>query len=179
MASIGHVAIALAARRAHRRGAAPPRWSWPASAAGWSALSLLPDVDVIAFALGIPYSAPWGHRGATHSLAFAAIVGMVAYIAVRGARWERPARTALIVALVVASHGVADAFTDGGLGSALLWPFSDQRFFAPWTPIPVAPIGLGFLSATGLRVAVIELLLFAPLFAYGLSPARRRITSSG
>jgi hypothetical protein len=46
--------------------------------------------------------------------------------------------------------------TNGGLGCALLWPFSDERFFVPWRPIPVAPIGLAFLSARGLRIAVIE-----------------------
>lgn len=171
MASIGHVALALVARRVHER-AARPRGSPLASVAFWSALSLLPDLDVIAFALGIPYSAPWGHRGATHSLAFAALVGGAAALLARAARVP-VARTGLLVALVVASHGLADALTDGGLGSALLWPFSNQRFFAPWTPIPVAPIGLDFFSEVGLRVAAVELVLFAPLFLYGLWPRRR------
>jgi inner membrane protein len=47
----------------------------------------------------------------------------------------------------------------------LLWPFSDERFFAPWTPLPVAPIGRAFLSAEGLRVALVELLVLSPLIA--------------
>jgi inner membrane protein len=42
----------------------------------WSAYcSMLPDVDVVGFSVGIPYSAMLGHRGFTHSFAFAAIVG--------------------------------------------------------------------------------------------------------
>jgi inner membrane protein len=32
--------------------------------------SILPDLDVIGFALGIPYESQWGHRGFTHSIAF-------------------------------------------------------------------------------------------------------------
>lgn len=171
MASLGHVAIALAARRLYQ-GGAPARAPAAFSIAVWCALSLLPDADVVAFTLGIPYEAPWGHRGATHSLAFAAGVGLLALVVARLARL--PAlRTSLLVAATVASHGIADAFTDGGLGSALLWPFSDERFFAPWTPIPVAPIGAAFFSARGLRVALVELVLFAPVLAYALWPRRR------
>jgi hypothetical protein len=83
MASIGHVAIGMAAARAYHEGRLP-RWS---SLALWSALSL----------------------------------------------------------------------TDGGLGCALFWPFDLTRYFAPWRPIPVAPIGLAFLSPYGVRVAAAEL----------------------
>lgn len=36
--------------------------------------ALLPDADVIAFALRIPYSAPWGHRGTSHSLAIGLLI---------------------------------------------------------------------------------------------------------
>jgi inner membrane protein len=38
--------------------------------------SILPDIDSIGFQLGIPYSSFWGHRGITHSLAFAAILAI-------------------------------------------------------------------------------------------------------
>ena len=70
-----------------------------------------------------------------------------------------------------------DALTDGGLGAALAWPFSDARFFAPWRPIPVAPIGVGMLSRRGLEVVLAEAVLFLPIFAVGLWPRRSR--SSG
>ena len=70
MASLGHIAVGMAAARVSRDAAAP-HWS---SMAWWSALSLLPDADVIGFALGVEYGDPWGHRGATHSLTFALAV---------------------------------------------------------------------------------------------------------
>src|SRR6185436_12034064 len=126
MPSIGHVALGLCGRRFYEW-AVTPRWVALSSAIVWSGVALLPDADVIAFSLGIPYGAPWGHRGATHSLCFAAVFGLVAALV---ARWARlpVLRTALVAAAVVASHGIADAFTDGGLGSALLWPFSNARF---------------------------------------------------
>ena len=53
--------------------------------------------------------------------------------------------------------------TDGGLGCALLWPFDLTRYFAPWRPIPVAPIGLSFFTPFGGAIALTELVLFAPL----------------
>jgi len=53
----------------------------------------------------------------------------------------------------------------------LLWPFSDERFFAPWTPLPVAPIGRAFLSGEGLRVATVEVVLLSPLLVYLLWPS--------
>jgi hypothetical protein len=70
---------------------------------------------------------------------------------------------------VLASHALLDTLTNGGLGCALLWPFDLTRYFAPWNPIPVAPIGLYFFSPYGLTVATVELLLFAPLLWFGLS----------
>lgn len=134
--------------------------------AAWSALSLLPDADVIAFPLGIPYRAPFGHRGASHSLAFAALMGVAAALLARApaARW----RVGLLAFAVVASHPLLDALTDGGLGVALLWPYSNERFFAPVRPIPVAPIGAGILSGRGLYVMGFEALVFAPVFAWAL-----------
>jgi inner membrane protein len=74
--------------------------------------------------------------------------------------------------LVVASHPLLDILTNGGLGCALFWPFDDTRYFAPWTPIPVSPIGLRFLSPYGMFVAFVEVVLFSPLFWFGLSGAR-------
>lgn len=89
------------------------------------------------------------------------------------------ARTGLLASLVLASHALLDTLTDGGRGCALFWPFSDARYFAPYRPIPVAPIGLGFLSARGLSVAAVELVIFAPLFAYVLWPRRARLFPRG
>ena len=40
--------------------------------------------------------------------------------------------------VAMASHGVLDALTDGGRGVGFLIPFSSERFFFPWRPIPVS-----------------------------------------
>jgi inner membrane protein len=174
MASLGHIAVGMAAARIDRHTPAP-RWS---SMAWWSALSLLPDVDVVGFALGVNYGDPWGHRGATHSFTFSIALGLAVGLAARwfkrpalrlaGARSGQAARTGLIATIVLASHATLDTMTDGGLGCALLWPFDLTRYFAPWRPIPVAPIGLAFFSPYGGIIALTELALFSPLLIFAL-----------
>jgi inner membrane protein len=150
--------------------------------AWWSALSLLPDADVVGFALGVNYGDPWGHRGATHSFTFSIVVGLAVGLAARwfrrpalrlaGARSGQAGRTALLAGLVLASHAILDTMTDGGLGCALLWPFDLTRYFAPWRPIPVAPIGLAFFSPYGGIIALTELVLFSPLLLFALRPRK-------
>ena len=170
MASLGHVAVGMAAARAHGEDRRP---SWRAFAA-WSALSMLPDIDVIGFSMGVRYEDPWGHRGATHSFAFAVIVGIAAGLVAR--RFRRPAlRTALFATVVLATHPLLDTMTDGGLGCALLWPFDLTRYFAPWRPIQVAPIGLAFLSPYGAIVAMSEIVLFLPFFVFALRTSYVRL----
>src|SRR5882672_7048025 len=122
--------------------------------------SALPDEDVLAFGLGIPYEDMLGHRGLTHSIAFAAgLAGVATWIVTRGDRRDIPgARLALSLFLAIVSHDVLDALTDGGLGVAFFAPFSGERYFFPWRPIEVSPIGLGFLSARGAMVIVNEII---------------------
>ncbi|HKH49861.1 MAG TPA: metal-dependent hydrolase [Thermoanaerobaculia bacterium] len=120
----------------------------------------LPDADVLAFAVGIPYEQMLGHRGLSHSPAFAAAVA-AALVACfrRGVRGLSPGALGAYFFAVTASHGLLDALTDGGLGVAFLAPFSGERFFFPWQPIEVSPIGLRrFLSGRGLEVLRSELL---------------------
>ncbi len=116
-----------------------PRLVPPRLAAAGVLASVLPDVDVIAFRLGIPYSASFGHRGATHSLAFALLVALAAAVFPAKLGASRRATFALVLA-AAASHPLLDALTNRGLGVALLWPLSDERFFSPVAPIHVAPI---------------------------------------
>ena len=167
MASIGHIAVGMAAARAYHHGQQPHPWKVAASMVLWSGLSLLPDLDVLGFGFGIQYADPWGHRGATHSLLFTVGLGLVlGMLAPSGGRTRL--RTAAFAAAVLVSHPLLDTLTDGGLGCALLWPFESTRYFAPWNPIPVAPIGARFFTMAGVRVAVPELLLFSPFIAYAL-----------
>ena len=170
MATLGHVAVGVVAARwrASRPGALP----LGVAMLGLAALSLLPDADFVAFHLGIPYSHPLGHRGMTHSPAFAVLVGIVIYGALRMS--GRPALLdALLATLVLASHGVLDAMTTGGLGVEFLWPMDPQRFFLPWRFIPVAPLGARMLSPRGLSVLLAEAVLFLPAWAYAFWPRSR------
>jgi inner membrane protein len=169
MASLAHVMIGMAAGRL----LSTEEPVAPARAMFWcAALSMLPDADVVGFALGIPYDAPFGHRGASHSLFFAALVGAIAFAMWATRAPKRAAGVGLLIGALVASHGLLDALTDGGLGIALLWPFSTDRFFFSWQPIPVAPIGVRFLSPQGLECALFELVVFSPALAYALWPRR-------
>jgi inner membrane protein len=114
-------------------------------------LAMVPDADVIGFPLGIDYGDMLGHRGLTHSLLFAALAGIALPIARKN--W----RAGVCLALATASHGVLDAFTNGGLGVAFFAPFASQRYFFPVTPIRVSPIGLGFFSGRGVAVLASEI----------------------
>jgi inner membrane protein len=164
------LAVGLVAARIGKRPKRLPPFVW---LVGLVVLAYLPDLDVIAFKLGIPYHAPWGHRGAAHSLGFALILGALLAVVGSLSGWF-PASVGILGGLVVASHGVMDTLTDGGLGIAVFWPFSNERSFASWTPIPVAPIGLGMFSTRGLYVIGRELVLFSPLFAFAALWPRRK-----
>jgi inner membrane protein len=121
------------------------------------AACILPDLDVLAFRLGIPYEHALGHRGFSHALLTAGVAGLAAMLA---APWLGSTRRAvlLFVALCMASHGLLDMLTDGGKGVALFWPFTEQRLFFPWHPVEVSPLRLDrILSARGLEVALSEL----------------------
>ncbi len=160
MPTIGHPLVGAALGR-HL-----PVRRWQGAVLG-AALAWLPDLDAVGYALGVPYGAEWGHRGATHAPAFAALVALALALPVA---WRRgPAlRVGLVAFLAVASHGLLDAMTDGGRGVALGWPFTDARFFLPWRPIPVGPIGLRGLWGGG--VLRWELLHFLPLAIYAAWP---------
>lgn len=117
-------------------------------------LSILPDADVATFAYDIPYGHPFGHRGFSHSIAFAVITALCATLALRTR--PRPVVFAFLF-LCAISHPLLDAMTTGGLGIAFFAPFSNGRYFLPWRPIRVSPIGARFFSARGIAVLLSEL----------------------
>ena len=171
---LSHALVATAAAQWWGRRLPKGFWAWTAVCA------MLPDIDVIAFSLGIPYEAMFGHRGFTHSFFFAAVVGALVSWHLHPS--HRSHRTALFLGftLVTTSHGLLDALTDGGRGIAFLAPFSSDRFFFPWRPIQVSPIGVGFFSARGLRVVVSEarwIWLPSAIIAASARLYRRRSTS--
>ena len=130
-----------------------PCLSWPVIAVGMI-LAMLPDADVIGFKFGVQYGDAWGHRGASHSIFFAAIVAAVLVLIARPKYWIA---TFFFWFIAMASHGILDMFTDGGLGAAIAWPFSEIRFFAPYQPVAVSPIGISnFVSMRGVQVLISE-----------------------
>jgi len=136
----------------------PPRVRLLLALAG---LSVLPDLDVVAFGLGIPYEHTLGHRGFSHSLLFAALCGFATpWLSGRSdtgsGEWWR--LTALGFAATL-SHGVLDALTNGGLGVGFFIPVSAERFFLPWRPLLVSPLSPGsFFSASGARILANEMI---------------------
>lgn len=121
-------------------------------------VSILPDLDVVAFHLGFPYAHDFGHRGATHSLMFAAIIALLGSTAIHYFK-ASITRTFSFLLLAAASHGLLDAFTNGGLGIAFFWPFSSVRYFAPVQVIEVSPLSMSrIFSARMGEVLMSELL---------------------
>ncbi|HEX8515300.1 MAG TPA: metal-dependent hydrolase [Bacteroidia bacterium] len=117
--------------------------------------SILPDADVVSFAFGIPYESFWGHRGFTHSIVFAFLLGIfITATFYHSGSWNKTAlKHVLFFSLCTASHGLLDALTSGGLGVAFFSPFNNERLFFPWRPIRVSPIGArNFFSEWGIRV---------------------------
>src|SRR3954469_3000055 len=116
-----------------------------------AALGLAPDLDVVAFRFGIPYGSRFGHRGFSHSFCCAALLAAGAAALTWSAFGVPWWQLAAVYFAVTASHALLDARTNGGLGVALFAPRDARRYFLPWRPIQVSPIGLAALSRWGLR----------------------------
>jgi inner membrane protein len=120
--------------------------------------AVVPDLDVIGFRLGISYGHPLGHRGFSHSLAFAALLALAAALGTRTLD-ASSRRVFSFIFISTASHGILDAFTNGGRGIAFLWPWSNARYFAPIQPIEVSPLNISrFFAEGGADVILSELI---------------------
>lgn len=141
--------------------------SYPKSMTSWKfatlgiLCSVLPDADVISFYVGIPYDHLLGHRGFFHSFLFAVILGTLVTIIFYPKKLKTWKGLGFIsyFTLCAASHSILDAMTSGGLGVAFFSPWNNTRYFLPWRPIQVSPIGIGnFFSEWGWRVIKSELI---------------------
>jgi len=112
-------------------------------------LAMLPDLDVVSFYFGIPYGARLGHRGLSHSLFVALLISLLVALAASGLFAVSWWLLWLCFFAAMASHTLLDAMTDGGLGVALFSPLDDRRYFLPFRPIRVSPIGLAALGRWG------------------------------
>ena len=107
-----------------------------------------PDIDVLFYVGGSFFDHLVLHRGITHALVFAPVVGpLLGYLWWRGQyrdavdmrRW-----CILVAVLALWSHPLLDVLTT--YGTQLLLPFSDARFAIPAMPI-IDPIYTGLLLA--------------------------------
>jgi|SRR5215475_9624412 len=170
---IAGIALAQAAKPDWRR-----QWGFWCLAVS---CSILPDIDVIGFRIGVHYGDLWGHRGMTHSLLFAAVTGVLCSTFVAG-RWRERWQAALLLFVITASHGLLDALTNGGLGVAFFSPFDTNRYFFPWRPIQVSPLAAHrFFSERGLAVLWTEIrsvwlpALFAGALLYALGQQQQTL----
>ena len=117
--------------------------------------AVIPDLDVIMLRF-VAYEHPLGHRGFFHSLFFCLVLSViVTLIFYRKEKLVSHNGKLLVLYFFLcgASHGLLDMCTNGGLGVALFAPFDNTRYFFPFRPIQVSPIGIGnFFSYRGLRV---------------------------
>jgi len=122
-------------------------------------LPMAPDFDVIGLPLGVPFLSMWGHRGISHSITGALVLGAITAALASRALGARCVPLALYFAAITATHGVLDALTTGGPGVAFFAPFDSTRYFFSWRPIPVSPLPKNFFSAWGWYVFRWELAL--------------------
>jgi inner membrane protein len=130
--------------------------SWRLAVAG-AICGALPDADSLSFQFDVARGSILGHRGWTHSIGFAGLIGALAALAAPRLR-ARPAVAFAFIAAATLSHPLLDMLTNGGSGVALWWPFSSERVFFGWRPVLVAPISVArFFSSRGWQVLLSEL----------------------
>jgi inner membrane protein len=127
----------------------PGRIGWRLALAG-AACAVLPDADLLMHTLHFDrYSGTYGHRGFTHSLGFALLVGvlgaLLAGLHPPRSRWL----TAAYLALCTASHPLLDGLIDRGICNAWLWPLDGARHCLAWRPIPMQGVPLFGLDRLG------------------------------
>jgi inner membrane protein len=145
---------ALGAAVAH--GCCHRRLGW--RAAVWGAVAgAVPDVDILLGIGGDAFDGLASHRGVTHSLFFAPVVGPLwgFWLAQRERRAGTAADAArrrawmLAVTLALLSHPLLDYFTP--YGTQLLAPLSDARF--AWPAMPIVDPAYTLILLAGLAFA--------------------------
>ena len=132
--------------------------SWRLCCAG-IICAILPDLDFLMTYFGVPYASPLGHRGFTHSLFFAGVLGTLAALLATSLQ-TTPGKAFLFITFATASHGILDAMTNGGLGVAFFWPFRPHRYVLPLRFIPVSPMNIAnFMTDRGWAIMKAEMLM--------------------
>ncbi len=147
--------------------------------------STMPDIDIFVSRLGLGFGGFWGHRGFFHSLFFAFLLSLLAWYFVSreftpfsGSSGRSSWKLWFFFFFLSSSHGLLDAITNGGSGVAFFSPFDSTRYFFPWRPVMVSPIGWrGFFSSWGVEVILSEMTWIGipSLLLLGAVEAARRL----
>ncbi|MBI5136536.1 MAG: metal-dependent hydrolase [Nitrospirae bacterium] len=167
---VGHGLVGVAAYLLVR-GGAPSRSGGVALLAACVVLANLPDLDLLFPILLGEGLNPAYHRAATHTGAFALLVGALCAV---GALIRRPceARRGVLIGLgafgLVASHLALDLLTHDNrapYGVPLWWPLDGAYVIAGWTPfLPTRHGSLSALLSAGNLMAVVwDALLMSPI----------------
>lgn len=137
----------------------------------------MPDVDIGFVWMGARYRGMFGHRGITHSVAFAvAASAALLFFLFRNDPPDFRARAGAALLLAGLSHGFLDASMASGVGVAVLAPFSATRYHSLFRPIRVTPpTGNPWLDPGGIRVTNSEIAwLWIPSLAVIFAALRLR-----
>jgi inner membrane protein len=147
----------------------------------WKALSLaasiavLPDFDFFLTWFG-SFDETW-HRGFSHSIAFAIIIGVGVAVLAR----KSFLRDVVVYGGAILSHGLCDVLTTKHQGGVeLFWPFWAERmrfgfFEYPLTVVPHPPQETwAFITLSIIKASLKELFIFLPAFTLLLAYKRAR-----
>lgn len=130
----------------------------------------IPDLDLIGPRFyGIEFDSIYGHRGYTHSILFALVLAFIFSLFFLKSDFKK---AFLFLTFCTLSHGILDAFTEGGLGITFFWPFLDDRYYAFVQPIINVGISFRGLYATaqGLPIFISEIIwVWLPFALLGLA----------
>lgn len=119
----------------------PRRVGWRLMVAG-ALCGVMPDLDFVSVMMGFDrYSGTYGHRGFTHSLGFALLIGLMGALWPADG-WRRRAGRGAFLALCTASHPLLDSLFDVGICSAWFWPLDGARHCLGWRPVPMQGVAL-------------------------------------
>ncbi len=165
-----HPAVPLAMGMALGRKVSPP-----ALLVAGVAASILPDLDIITYHMGIPLSHEYGHRGFSHSILFAIFAALLGahFLKAYKIPWYVSAPFLFIATI---SHGILDAFTNGGHGIAFFWPWTKTRYFSPFRVIQISPIRIERIFSYRIPKALVSefFWVWLPLFAASAMTALTR-----
>jgi membrane-bound metal-dependent hydrolase YbcI (DUF457 family) len=134
----------------------------------FAAAGMAPDLDLLVGA----------HSGPTHGLGSALIVGLIAWLGLRGIGWRGAGRTASAIGLAYASHTLLDWLgTDSStpIGIMALWPI-DRGYYEADLHLFMAISRRYWLPefwTYNLRALGRELLVLVPVVAFVLRYRRR------